>query len=163
MCLVIDTCCLSRVLNQDNREHHHFVPIFDWLINGDGSLIYGGTKYNAELRRADGRILEVLKNLERRRHMLKLDDSKVDAVALTFKARVTDRRFNDEHLASLVIVSGCRIVCTKDDIAIFHLKRPELFSPYNRKRPKIYSSNANRKLCCGQNIVGLCRGRSRQD
>lgn len=45
MAIIIDANCLARVFDKTNIEHDEFVPVFDWIVNGKGKLIYGGSKY----------------------------------------------------------------------------------------------------------------------
>lgn len=157
MCLVIDTCCLAMVFDEKNNRHYHFQPVLDWVTSGDGKMIYGGTKYKSELKEAY-RYLGIVSELKRSRRAIELSDSDVDTLARRLKILVVDPEFNDEHIAALVIASRCCVVCTNDNTAISYLKRPALFSPYKMRRPRIYSSNHNRGLCCKHHIVAVCKG-----
>ena len=49
MCLVIDPGCIPKVFDPMNREHTRFIPVWKWINNGKGRMIYGGTKYLKEL------------------------------------------------------------------------------------------------------------------
>ena len=152
MCLVIDTCCIAKVFDPKNEEHADYAPVFDWINSGTGRMIYGGTKYGAELRHA-GRYLRIIGELNRRGRAIKIHDVLVDGIAANVKASVIDPRLNDEHIIALVIASKCCVVCTYDKDAIFFLKQPRVFSHRRVKRPKIYSSRGNKDLCCALNTA----------
>lgn len=157
MCLVIDTDCLSRVFDKTNRQHKGFAPVLDWISTGRGRMIYGGTKYNDELRRA-AKFVPVVAELERKGRTVHMEDARVDGLAAAAKAAVPDAEFNDEHLVALVIASRCCVVCTKDNAAMAYLKRPELFRHEGVSRPKIYNGHrSHQRLCCDDHIVESCR------
>jgi hypothetical protein len=157
MCLVIDTCCLGVVFDGRNKKHQKFAPVLEW-INGHGRMIYGGTKYNEELRRA-AKFLPYIAELSRKRHAIQVPNAEVDAIAAELKVRHPEREFDDEHLVALVIASRCRVVCRDDNAAIAYLKRPDLFLGYcGVVRPKIYRGyEVHAQLCCDDHVVGLCR------
>jgi hypothetical protein len=157
MCLVIDTCCLAMVFDGKNKKHSQFTPVLKW-INGKGCMIYGGSKYNAELARAS-RFLPIIAELHRGRHAIQISNTKVDPIAAALKRKHPEPEFDDEHIAALVIASKCCGVCTNDDSAIAYLKRPDLFSSYSGvERPKIYKGHpSHRELCCNKHIVRVCR------
>jgi hypothetical protein len=155
MCLVIDTCCLAMVFQGDNRRHREFVPVLRW-IHGRGCMIYGGTKYNRELR-AITDILGLVIELSKQRRTVQIPTATVDTIAAALKARFPERAFNDEHIVALVIASRCRVVCTDDTGAISYLRRTDVFQPYpNVKRPSIYRGARNGRLCCDRYITDIC-------
>jgi hypothetical protein len=154
MCLIIDTCCLALVFDGKSKKHSKFIPVLKW-INDTGRMIYGGTKYNTELGKA-AKFLPYVTELARKRRVVQIPTSKVDAIAAALKLQITDPDFDDEHLVALVILSRCRVVCTDDNIAISYLKRSDLF-PHGVSRPKIYRGHKSHdKLCCDQHVVGAC-------
>ncbi len=157
MCLVIDTCCLAIVFDPQTKGHRKFAPVLHW-INGKGSMIYGGTKYNTELGKAR-KFLPFIAELSRKRRTVQIPNDKVDKIATGLKAKVPNPKFNDEHLVALVIASRCCVICTNDNDAITYLRRTDLFSGHDGvSRPKIYRGHRkHRKLCCDKHIVGLCR------
>jgi len=155
MCLVIDTCTIPKVFDQSNKEHERFAPVLKWVTQGDGRLIYGGQKYNAELRRLP-RYIKIIVQLARGGRVVELPNTRVDQFAAKAKAKVADRAFNDEHLVALVAISKCHVICTDDEAAHPYLKRPDLY-PSKVKPPKIYRHASHRTLCCGHHIVEICR------
>jgi len=155
MCLVIDTCCLALVFDGGSKMHSKFVPVLEW-INGKGRMIYGGTKYTAELRKA-AKFLPYITELARTRKAVQIPNEVVDKIAAGLKEKCADPQFNDEHIVALVIASRCCVVCTDDNAAINYLKYANLF-PEGMSRPKIYRGrNNHKKLCCDQHVVEICR------
>jgi len=152
MCLVIDACCIPKVFNRENRHHQNFAPVLEWVSNGNGCMIYGGTKYFVELQQLP-KYLGIIGELQRKGRAIELPRTRVDAIAATLKVEVTDADFNDEHLVAIVIVSRCRVVCTEDKLAIPYLKRREFYCCHGMKTPKIYRSSRNQNLCCAGNVV----------
>jgi hypothetical protein len=155
MCLIIDTCCLSKVFDPRNREHAPFAPILEWITVGRGRMIYGGTKYNEELCEAR-RFLGIVTELNRGGRAISLPLRQVDELAVATKSREPDRRFNDEHIVALVIASRCRLICTDDRQAIPYFKKREFYQPYNLSKPKIYSHRSHRAQCSDNYMVAIC-------
>jgi hypothetical protein len=158
MCLVIDANCFALVFNSGTKEHGKFVPVLNWITEGKGRMIYGGTKYNTELRRAQW-MLGIVAELSRKRRTVQIPNETVDPIATALKVKFPEPAFDDEHIAALVIASRCCVVCTNDNPAISYLKRAEVFSDFaGAERPKIYRGRKNHKvLCCDAHIVRICR------
>ena len=85
MCLIIDTDCLSRVFLGRNKEHAKFAPVLKWINNG-GFMVYGGSKYNAQLG-GHIEVLGLVAELSKRRKTIKLSNSVVDPIAAELKIR----------------------------------------------------------------------------
>src|SRR5260370_40215365 len=147
MCLVIDICCIAVVFEGRSKQHSKFVPVLNW-INGNGRMIYGGSKYNAELGKAR-KFLPYVAELSRKRRTVQIPNADVDPIAAALKVKITDPQFNDEHLVALVIASRCCVVCTNDNSAITYLKRADLFAGYDGvSRPKIFRGHKSHKDLC---------------
>lgn len=119
-------------------------------------MVYGGAKYARELRRLS-RYMRLMGELSRKGRLVEVCGARVDAVAREVRDEVCDAGFNDEHLVAIVVVSGCRVVCTNDKGAIPFLKRQALYSKRQRRRPKIYTSERHRGLCCGRLVTAACK------
>jgi hypothetical protein len=158
MCVVIDTCCLALVFDGESKQHAKFAPVLNW-INYKGRMVYGGSKYNAELKKAR-KFLPFIAELSRRSKTVQIPDGVADPIAAALKAKIADDEFDDEQLAALVVAARCCVVCTNDKTAIKYLKRTDLFSGYaGLKRPKFFQGHASHKaLCCDENVVGKCKG-----
>ncbi len=158
MCLVIDTNCFALVFNSNIKQHEKFIPVLKWITEGKGRMIYGGTKYNTELRRARW-MLGIIAELSRKRRLIQMPNATIDQIATALKVRFPEAALDDEHIVALVIASRCSVVCTIDNTAISYLKRLDVFSDYpGVERPKIYKGDKRHtKLCCEENIVTICR------
>jgi hypothetical protein len=118
-------------------------------------MIYGGTKYLTELRRVV-RILGLLTELKKSNRVCEIPARHVDPVEQEIIDRVDSNAYNDEHLVAIVIVTGCRVVCTRDDGAIELLKRQDLYEGREAKPPKIYQRKRDHEhLCCEDNVVAI--------
>ena len=155
MCLIIDSCCFHCVFDLSSKRHAEFSPVLEWITKGDGKLVYGGQKYKRELRRQP-KYLRFLASLRVAGHLVEVDDKEVDRLALTIRKKVLEPDFDDEHLVALVIVSGCRVVCTDDKRADKYLRQKALY-PKQVKRPSIYRYEEHQSLCCKKYITGKCR------
>ena len=157
MCLVIDACCLSNVFIKKDKKHPAFEPVLQWITKGKGRMIYGGTKYNTELGRVTG-VLGIVSELSRQRRTVMISSDVVDPLERELKDKIPDEKFDDEHLAALVIASRCHVVCTDDNIAISYLRRPALFTDYcGVTRPSIFRGHkTQKKLCCKEHVVEIC-------
>lgn len=158
MCLVIDANCFARVFDKSNKDHTRFAPVWKWINDGKGRMIYGGTKYANELRAAS-KFLPIVAELEKKGKTVRISNNLVDAIAAKLKATFDDASFNDEHLVALVIASRCRVVCTDDKIAISFLRRNDVFAGQaGAERPSVYRGHkSHAKLCCDRHLVAICR------
>jgi hypothetical protein len=82
MCIVIDTNVLSMVFNDQNSRHSEFVLIKEWVEKRNGYVVYGGTKYKAELALAP-RYLRLLRILRDAGKAICIRDEAVDALERT--------------------------------------------------------------------------------
>jgi len=154
MCLIIDTNVFGSVFNKRAKEHTQYAPVIKWLITGNGKMIYGGTKYNDELRGSLYR--RMLAELARSNSLVKIPSDPVDKYAADLKVRVPDKAFDDEHIVALVAISKCCVVCTDDKKSLRYLKRLDLY-PRGVNPPKIYKRKSHAKLCCNTHIVAVCQ------
>jgi hypothetical protein len=155
MCLVIDANCFRLVFS---KTKNGFTPIKAWIYDGSGRMIYGGTKYNREL--VAGGMLGLVKELSTLRKTAHISNATVDAIADELKIKFPEAKFNDEHIAALVIASRCRVVCSNDQTAITYLKRADVFAGYaGVTRPKIFKGHKNHAtMCSKEHIVAACHG-----
>ncbi len=80
----------------------------------------------------------------------------IDTREKEIKEKNRHRDFNDEHIIAIVIVSGCMLICTKDEKAFRFIKDPS-FYPKHCKRPKIYLTKRNKNLLADCNIAPICK------
>ncbi len=152
MCLVIDPGCIPKVFDPMNREHTRFIPVWKWINNGKGRMIYGGTKYLKELSHLS-KYLPLIVELSRRGRLTIVSHRKVDQIGAEIEQKVNNPDLDDEHLIAIVIVSRCMVICTDDLRAIPYIKRKDLYSDYHVKRPKIYCKPQHSTLCCNRHVI----------
>ena len=156
MCVIVDTCCISKVFNKESKDHARFTPILSWINGRHGRLIFGGSKYKKELAGMKT-FLGLLVEYERQGKLVRLKDSEVDAFASWVRTSEASLDFDDEHLIGMVAVSHCRIVCTDDKRAIPYLTRKSFYEKVPMKPPKIYSQKRHGHLCAPKSIAPICR------
>ncbi|MEK7813399.1 MAG: hypothetical protein AAB296_06520 [Candidatus Desantisbacteria bacterium] len=154
MCLILDTNSLAATLNPKDLRHADFLPVYNWIVNGKGKIVYGGSQIKKEYK-ACQKYFRMLMNLEKRNKIVLLCDTAVDREQKILKDKKSHRDFNDSHLLAMVIVSGVRIVCTAESRAIPFLKDRNLY-PAPIKKPKIYSKANNSTLLIDSNIARIC-------
>lgn len=153
MCIVIDTNVLNEVFDPKNINHLDFKPVSDWIIEGKGKVIYGGSKYLDEIGYKYLKFFKLL-NDANKACLIKNDiiDSKTNEVSKI----IQHVNFDDQHLVSLLIVSGCKLIASNDKRAYPFFRHINFFSPAIKK-PKIYSGKRNMSLLCDKNIADCCK------
>jgi|SRR5882724_259950 len=154
MCLLIDSCSLSVVFNNRNSKHKEFEPVYKFINEGKGTLVYGGTRYLAELAKAE-RYLKLFIEFTKSQKARLLNKAAVDAAEQEVRALAAKKGFNDPHIVAIVRVAHCRLVCTSDSASIPFLKDKALY-PKGAKRPKIYCGLAQRRLLRDREVTGCC-------
>ncbi|MDQ7959563.1 hypothetical protein [Flavobacterium lindanitolerans] len=152
MCIIIDTNTLALVFDKTTTGHDEFKPVFDWIFNDKGKVVYGGTKYKYELKK----YLSFFNELRRANKAVYIDDEKVDGAELTASKMIEDKDFDDQHIVGLLIVSKCKLICSHDKRAYPFFKHDLFFTPANKK-PKIYSGKRNHDLLADRNIAEICQ------
>jgi hypothetical protein len=59
----------------------------------------------------------------------------------------------DKHLVSIIEISNCRLLCTKDAVAMPYIKDSQFYD--KSSPPKIYTGSRNSDLLMSGNIVAL--------
>jgi hypothetical protein len=149
MRIVIDANTLSLVFNKHNKEHIDFRPVLRCITNGKGVMVYGGSYYEKELRRA-GRIRRFIAELHRagKIKIKVLNSTEVDKEEERLRKTVKTSRFDDQHIIAIVIVGICKVICSSESKAISFFKDRRLY-PKNFKVPKIYSRSEHTHLLSG--------------
>ncbi|MFD2597959.1 hypothetical protein ACFSQ3_03260 [Sphingobacterium corticis] len=152
MCLIVDANCLSAVFDIDAANHSDFAPVFEWIFNGKGKVVYGGTRYLGELNK----YLKIYSELRKAGKAIYVDCDIVDAEETTISKKLKHGDFDDQHLVALLKLSGCKIICSLDRRAYPFFKN-KLFFPRSSEKPKIYSSHINSDLLVEKNIADICK------
>ena len=153
MCIVIDTNTLSCVFDNNCSEHSEFKPVNNWIFNDKGLVVYGGSKYKKELRKAN-KYYSIFIELKKINKIAEIKDSYVDKRQRQLESLVKSKKFNDSHILAIVIESNCRLICTLDKKSHNFLRDIRLY-PKGMKLAKIYSNRNCKKLLCSENIVKL--------
>lgn len=155
MCIIIDTNAFASVFDCNSEGHSEFSPVLNWIRNGKGKIVFGGTTYRNELRRAK-RYLGIIGELKKARRIVEVSNDEVDREQKRIESLVSHRDFDDPHLIAIVAVSRCKLICSSDKRAYRFIKRASLY-PKAGMRPKIYSGSSNSDLLCDHNIADCCR------
>lgn len=147
MCILIDTCAFAAVFKSTDNSHKDFYPVYEWIKDGPGKILYGGTKYREELKP----FLSIVSEFSKARKTIHLSDEVVDQEEKVVKQLETDPDFDDPHLVAILRISKAILVCTKEKRAIKFLKKKALY-PKKQALPKIYASKKNQKLLNSKNI-----------
>lgn len=142
--IILDTNCFAYVFNNSDPHHEDFEPVQDWIVNRKGVLVYGGKKYKGELIQAK-RYLKLFNQLKDKGCVMCVEDKIVDKEMSRIRTLIPDADFDDPHLPAIVIVSGCRVICTMDKRCFPYLKRENIY-PRAGMRPKFYSRKQNKNL-----------------
>lgn len=145
MCVVIDINCLSRVFDINNADHSEFSPVKEWIDCKGGRIVYGGSKYKAELLKAAS-YLRLLEQYNKARKTILIKDDVIDK----HEKKVSEKlgkgtKCDDPHIIALLIASKCPLLCSVDERSFEFVKNTSLY-PKKFKKPKIYSSSKNVNL-----------------
>jgi len=151
--------CLGGVFNKKASDHDEFRPVHDWIIHGKGKMVYGGTKYKKELKKAT-KYRKLLVQLKKAGKIVELNDKEVNKCHGELDAAIKHSDFDDPHLIAIIIVSGCKLICSLDKRAYKFIKKKALY-PTHIEKPKIYGSKSNSDLLSDENIAKICRPASK--
>lgn len=145
MCVIIDTNCLSYVFDRTSDRHADFEPVLKWILCGKGFIVYGGSKYLKELKKA-GKYLNIFTMLRhKKKKLVILPTEEVDREENVIKQLITNPDFDDPHLVAMVRVSSCMIICSVDTRSVKFVTNSILYSK-GVKPPKYYTGLRNVKL-----------------
>ncbi|KJR42529.1 hypothetical protein MCHI_001578 [Candidatus Magnetoovum chiemensis] len=152
MCIVIDINALSGVFEKGSTNFKDFEPIRKWVLKGKGFIVYGGTKYKEELKKAS-KYLKLLSELKKRK-LVEVDGQLVDDNEQMANDLANDPHLDDAHIIAIFRVSECRLFCSLDKRADTFVKKEKLY-PKGQKPPSIYKSRKNSNLLCDKYIVEI--------
>lgn len=167
MCVVIDANAFSSIANEEASTHSEFKPLIDWISLGKGKVVYGGTQYGKEIAK-NRRFREWLYQLEKKRKTVVINEESVDYTMSFLTNNVGEFKYNDYHVMAIVIVSGCKLVCSLDKglhkliNVCYQLEVKKLVTKNcpcmeNPSRPRIYQNKGHIALLCDQNIAKCCQ------
>lgn len=155
MSVLIDINTIPSVFDVTCSDHSEFKDVFEWINdrNNKATMVYGGEKYSRELSRL-GKYIKYIKLLKDIRKVTVINSDKIDAYVKKLEEINSCNAFNDKHIVSIVAISNCRIVCSKDASSYPFLTDSKYY-PKRIKKPKIYSGLKTKNLLCNDNIVKL--------
>jgi len=153
MCIIIDTNSLANVFKTSSQNHEEFEPVLKWIIEGKGKVVFGGSKYISEIGLGYAKLFNELRNTKK---AVKIDNEKVDQLEVKLKSLIKHADFDDQHIVALLVVSGCKLICSEDRRAYPYF-RNSLFFKYAKNRPKIYRGRTNYSLLTDNNISKICK------
>lgn len=154
MCIIIDTCSFSSVFDSQAVDHCEFKPLLKWLTQGRGKIVYGGSKYKSELRKAH-KYFRFFAEFKRAGKLVEVNCDDVDCHEKNVISCVADTSCDDPHLIAIVIVSGCCLICSADKRSYKFVKQTNLY-PKGVSKPKLYTKSKNANLLTDKYIVKVC-------
>jgi hypothetical protein len=153
MCIVIDINALHLVFKTEDNSETEFAPVRTWIRNGKGSLVYGGSRYKRELKKAY-HYLRIVRQLKDKHEAYEIEETEVDRREAEIIKMTKHENCNDQHIIAILSVSRCLLCCSLDSRA-YNFITDRRFYAKGMKRPKIYRSSRNRNLLCDKFIVPL--------
>lgn len=119
MCVIIDACIRDLVFT--SQPNDVAAPVINWIEEGDGRIVYGGSKYCEELftQKKDDvrvpleRVTRRVKAWKRAGRALEFPKGVVDAEVAIIRA-MNVASSNDVHVLALARVSGARVLFSSD-------------------------------------------------
>lgn len=113
MCTVIDANTFAYFCNSHSAMYSDFQPVRDWIENSHCKIVYGGTDYQNHLDN-DKKFLGYLMEQGRKGKIERLNKDEVDSVRDVLKGNYTRADFDDHHIVAIVLLSRCKLVCSRD-------------------------------------------------
>lgn len=133
MCIIVD----ANVANDLCNGTEDSAPVLKWLLTGGGALIIGG-KLTGELFRT--KLRDTLVVLDRAGRLRRVDSVRIEEVES--KLDKDSCRSDDLHIIATAVVSGCRLVYTRDQNLQKDMKNKKVVDPV----ASIYTKRSHRHL-----------------
>lgn len=152
MAIILDTNCFSHVFNGKDQKHQEFVPVLDWVVDGEGFFVYGGTKYENELKecRFYHKIFNLLKAMNKVIHFKDKKD-RIDTITQNLKDKYGNKDFDDPHLPAIVQVTKCKLICSQDTRSMGYVRDSKMY-PKGFEIPHYYTGSKDKDLLIERNI-----------
>jgi hypothetical protein len=144
MCIVIDINTLAMVFSTDNSRHSDFCLIKNWIEERNGYVVYGGTKYKAELAQT-GRYMRLLRLMRDAGQAITICDAAVDKIEQMVREKTDGTGCDDQHIIALLGAARCGLLCSTDARSFEFVKNRSLY-PKGAPVVKIYTSAKNKRL-----------------
>jgi hypothetical protein len=154
MCIVIDVNRLPSVFDGSSSDHIEFQPILDWIGKRRTKIIYGGSKYNYELKKMP-RYFGILTEMKRGGEVKELGKDTVDRIQDDINRRTTHKNFNDQAILAIIIASKTRLLCSHDTTSLPFIRASNLY-PRGIEPPKIYRDRRDHRVLYHRYLNGHC-------
>lgn len=144
MCVVIDVNTLAAVFNEAAENHSDFSPVKDWIFEGHGFVVFGGTTYKRELQKTE-RYLRLIRTLKDSGKAISIRDQEVDMQESKVKKATLGSQCDDQHIIALLGAAQCGLLCSGDSRSFKFIKDRSLY-PKGTPRVKIYTSAKHQVL-----------------
>ena len=144
MCIVVDINTLAPVFNNKCDQHENFRPVKEWIERGRGFLVFGGTRYKKELKKAF-HYLRLIRQMKESGKAIAIHDDLVDVAENNVIKMTNGTDCDDQHIIALLGTSRCPLFCSNDSRSYKYITDKSLF-PKSMAKVRIYSSKANHTL-----------------
>lgn len=141
MCIIVDSNTLAAVLNPTDSEHRQFKPVFDHINSGKSKMIFGGTRFDGEIRKMP-KYIKILAEMKKANKIVYTPYNKVDELEAEIEKVYTDPLFNDKHIVALAYTSNARMVCTKDGVLKDYLHKTGAFYSKHKIKPIVFNERS---------------------
>lgn len=139
MCVIVDANLFSDVFSRP--PHSDFQPIHDWIDDGNGKLVFGGSKMAEEMDRVNNARRRI-REWAQRGKALQVPSARVDARARELE-RTDTCESNDTHIIALAQLSESRVLCSLDRALTNDFKNRTLLSG---PKGSVYRKAEHRRL-----------------
>jgi hypothetical protein len=150
MAIIIDTNCFANVFSPKSTRHPEFKPVLEWILVGKGIMIYGGTKYKDELRRAP-KYLPIIRLLKDVGKVFEGCQDTIDELQAKVEEINDDKNFDDPHLPAISVATKCKLICSEDIRSIKYVTNRKYY-PKGFSTPSFYTSSKNKSLLTDKNV-----------
>ncbi len=144
MAIIIDTNCIANVFSPKSNKHQEFKPVLEWILVGKGIMVYGGSKYKAELKKTP-KYLPILRLLRDVGKVIEGCQQTIDNIQTKVENLNDDPDFDDPHLPAIIIATKCKLICSEDTRSIKHVSDRKYY-PNGFSTPSYYTSSNNKSL-----------------
>jgi predicted nucleic acid-binding protein len=149
LCVIVDASVAGQVFSNPHKAD--FQPLWRWLEEKGGKLVYGGYLVEELSRTSATRMLSELKRSGR---ALVCSSKKIDQAEKDVR-KLKLCRSNDLHIIALARASGARVLCTNDHKLEDDFKNLKIVP---RPKGQIYKKAEHAHLLTHNNV---CIGRPR--
>lgn len=133
------------VFDKSNVNYDDFEPVKNWLDRKDGFLLFGGTKYIAELTRSY-RHMRLVRTLKDAGIAVQIKSDQVDSIEDEIKVLTNGTCCNDQHIMALLAAANCSLLCSRDAKLYPFVTQKQYYPKRIKLRVRIYSSARNTNL-----------------